>query len=247
MRILAIETSALTGSIALWGPDGCIVERGFEGVRNHAHELALRVDELLRANGGLPTIDGYAISIGPGSFTGLRIGVSFLKGLAVVHPRPAVGVSSLEIMAAQAFDASTADRCLAVLDARRGEVFAGLYQRPGRVDDSLPDGLYSAATVREKFAAAGESWSLIGDRVLGLSAHPTWVSDDRAVPLASTVAGRGALRLQRGEGVDAGTLDPAYHQRSAAEVNLGVIVREDAGLNLVRRQGDEVDRDPGRT
>ena len=248
MRVLAIETSAPTGSIALWASGECLQEQAFEGVRNHAAQLAPRVRALLAAHGGLKTIDGYAISIGPGSFTGLRIGVSFVKGLAAAHRRPAVGISTLRIMAIQALRDRQTDRCLAVLDARRGELFGGLYDRLGGQDARWPDGLYRLEAVPKRLKAVGlgsvaigghavgDRWQAVGDR---LFADADWAREDLATPWARTVAEVGAAALEAGEGVDASLLDPAYHQRSAAEVNLGIRAPDDTVLRLGDGQDEE--------
>ena len=231
MRILAIETSAEIGSVALWDADGLLETQAFEGERNHAHELAPRVQRLLDRFGGLKTIDGYAISIGPGSFTGLRIGVSFLKGIAAVHDRPAVGISSLRVMAVQAYAetggaADPADRCLATIDARRGQFFAGLYSADGEPDSALPDGLYDGASLTLS-AAIG-----VGHREGTRADVATWVTDAVGVPQAVTVAQLGLGHLLSDEGQDASRLDPAYLQRSAAEVNLGVMAPDTDRLHL---------------
>ena len=247
MKILAIETSAPVGSIALWGADGCIETVQFEGERNHARQLAPKTKHLLDRHGGLTAIDGYAISIGPGSFTGLRIGVSFVKGLAAVVPRPAVGISTLRVMAAQghAYD-PTGERYLALQDARRREVFAGLYRATGEADPLVPDGLYPVEALEGHIEAhaGGERWRAVGDRVVERPSNMIWLP--ATTPQASTVARLAATLLAEGQGTDAGALDPAYHQLSAAEVTFGVRVPHDAALHL---QGDagEVDPTPGRT
>ena len=235
MLILAVETSASTGSVALWREDD-VVEEVFGVERNHAAELAPRVRTLVGAHGGLQAVDAYAISIGPGSFTGLRIGVSFVKGLAAIHPRPAVGISTLRIMAVQGLaETPAAEACLAIQDARRGEVFAGLYRADGTVDPALTDGLYSATSVFERFARrAGKAdrWPVIGDAVDAMPSMIRHLSVPIATPRARTVGRLGFEDLGAGLGIDAGRLDPAYHQRSAAEVNLGVSAPDDSALHL---------------
>ncbi len=231
MRILAIETSAPHGTIALWDPETGMHEDAFGAVRNHAAELAPRVRDLLDGHGGLGAVEAYGVSIGPGSFTGLRIGVSFLKGLAAAVPRPAVGVSTLQVMATQASQGGLA---LAVLDARRGEVFAGLYGPDRRPDPRLPDGLYEASDLAARLqdTLKSEKVLVVGDHDIASIEGVVRAPPEVATPLASTVAMLAAPRLAAGEGGDAGHLDPAYHQRSAAEVNLGLRAPDDAKLHL---------------
>lgn len=240
MRVLAIETSAPSGSVALWGPEGLIAAEVFDGERNHAAELAPRVKRVLDAHGGLSAVEGYAVSIGPGSFTGLRIGVSFIKGLAAVHDRPAVGLSTLQIMAVQALDegADHDEGALTVQDARRGEVFAALYAAGGVMDPRLPDGLYRAADVASRFGAIVRAgWRVVGDVVPGLSDGAVGSVAEAVIPSAVTVARLGRGRLLDGQGISAGALDPAYHQRSGAEVNTGVQAPDDAQLHLADDDG----------
>ncbi|MEM7675730.1 MAG: tRNA (adenosine(37)-N6)-threonylcarbamoyltransferase complex dimerization subunit type 1 TsaB [Myxococcota bacterium] len=227
MLVLALETSSSTGSIALWGDDELVAQQEFAAERNHAAELAPRVKAMLGDHGGLSAVTGYAISIGPGSFTGLRIGVAFLKGLAAVSPRPSVGVSSLQAMAVQALENTDATNAVAVLDARQGEVFAGAYHTDGTPHDGLPDGLFvGTQAVNRVISLAPElsSWRAVGDLTLAWPSELAWAPSACATPCAKTIGRLGARAIRAGLGIDAGALDPAYHQRSAAEVNMGVTV-----------------------
>ncbi len=234
MRVLAIETSALVGTVALCEADRCVARAEFSGTRNHAAELAPTVRALLAEHGGLEAVGGYAISIGPGSFTGLRIGVAFVKGLAAVCPRPAVAVSSLRIIAVQALALRPDTPCWAILDARRGEVFAGLYDRAGQADPRVSDGLYMAAELKGRAAnlPGSSEWMAVGDDVGALPDGLFWAPSSAATPMAETVGRLAWVPLVAGEGIDAGRLDPAYMQRSGAEVTLGVDAPESMPLHL---------------
>jgi tRNA threonylcarbamoyladenosine biosynthesis protein TsaB len=209
--LLAIETSTRAGSIALVDAGGVIAERAL-GADTSAC-LAPAVAELVP---DLEVLEAYAISIGPGSFTGLRIGISFMKGLAAVHRRPAVPVSSLEIIASQLAEAHPdRDLFLPVLDARKGDVFAALYRREGariQIDARLPEGLHRFADL-----VPLEGVSSAGDTI------PGWAAADpqNGTPRAS-VLGRIAVRDLPARGVDALQVEPAYHQASGAEINLGI-------------------------
>ena len=124
MNILAIDTTAEFGSIALAGEEMLLhAPDGFGGV------IFERIAQLLHTTGlRLEEIDAFAAAAGPGSFTGVRIGLAAVKGLAEALGRPAVGVSNLEALARF----GTAERRVAVIDARRGEVYAAIYDRDGR-------------------------------------------------------------------------------------------------------------------
>jgi tRNA threonylcarbamoyladenosine biosynthesis protein TsaB len=126
--ILGLETATASTAVAVWAPDGPEVERRDDpplGARPaHAARLLALVEEALAAAGAdWDAIERIAVGTGPGSFTGLRLGIATARGLAQARGLPLVGVSSLEALAR----AARAD--LAVIDARRGEVFAAA---PGR-------------------------------------------------------------------------------------------------------------------
>jgi tRNA threonylcarbamoyladenosine biosynthesis protein TsaB len=209
--LLAIETSTRAGSIALVDASGVIAERMLSS--DTAATLAPAVAELVP---DLSKIDAYAISVGPGSFTGLRIGIAFMKGLAVVHRVPAVPISSLEIIATQLAEAHPEhDLFLPMLDARKGEAFAALYRRDGdrvAIDPRLPEGVVRFDQL-QPIAGAISAGDLI----------PPWAPSDpaNATPRAS-VLGRIAQRNLPGRAGDALGVEPAYHQPSGAEINLGI-------------------------
>ncbi|MDI9570263.1 MAG: tRNA (adenosine(37)-N6)-threonylcarbamoyltransferase complex dimerization subunit type 1 TsaB [Pseudomonadota bacterium] len=127
MKLLALDTSGKTVSVALMSDDATLGEVFFAVERHHSELLLPAVEHLLRG-AGLPidAIDLFACAIGPGSFTGLRIGVGTVKGLALAMDRPVVGVSTLEALAMNA--AGLADQICPVIDAKRGQVYAGHYR-----------------------------------------------------------------------------------------------------------------------
>lgn len=123
-NILSLDTTAEFGSIALRGEEILLhAPDGFGGV------IFQRIEQLLqRLNVRLEDIDGFAAGAGPGSFTGVRIGLAAIKGLAEATNRPAIGVSNLEALARFGTD----DFRVPVIDARRGEVYAAAYDANGR-------------------------------------------------------------------------------------------------------------------
>jgi tRNA threonylcarbamoyladenosine biosynthesis protein TsaB len=124
--ILSLDSSHLRGSVALTGEDGLLSGVFFDASDTHSATLLPAVDTALKMAGlELKQIGSFAVVIGPGSFTGLRIGLSTIKGFASVRKRPVYTVSSLELLAA-AFPYS-AFPVASVLDARRNEVYFGLY------------------------------------------------------------------------------------------------------------------------
>lgn len=133
MKILAIDTSASSGSIALLEDELLIAELTTCIQKTHAERLLPSIKNLLDSVGvKIEDIDGFALTTGPGSFTGLRIGLSTIKGLAWSLNRPIVSVSTLEAIA---MNIPYSDKHICpLLDARKKEVYAGIY----KVDDHWP-------------------------------------------------------------------------------------------------------------
>lgn len=141
MRILCLETSARTCSVAVAEGERCVWAdaRREEGGYVHAEELVPMMDRGLQAVGWRPEeVEGVAVSIGPGSYTGLRIGLATAKGFAhawgvpvVAVETPAVCVAGLEL-GPEVAELAEGDVAVGVIDARRWEVFAAAYRRVGR-------------------------------------------------------------------------------------------------------------------
>lgn len=130
MKILAFDTSSASGSVALVDDDVLVAEWTSSSVAAHAVWLLPHIDGLLRGvNLGIRDVDLFAVANGPGSFTGLRIGVSVAKGLAWSLRKRVVGVSTFDALAMN-FQYAGMPVC-AALDARRGEMYAAIYEFDG--------------------------------------------------------------------------------------------------------------------
>lgn len=128
--LLALETSGNSGSVALVLRDRCLAEYSLQTDAIHSKRLLGAIEFLLnQAQVGWPDLDAIAISLGPGSFTGLRVGLSTAKGLAMAAEKPLLGISALDALASQ-FPFVTQQIC-AVIDARKKEVYAALYAADG--------------------------------------------------------------------------------------------------------------------
>jgi len=139
MIVLGVDTSANACSTALVRDDILLGERFALSGHTHSATLLSMIDELLKACGlAIQDIDRFAVTAGPGSFTGVRIGVATVKGLAEVGQKPCAGVSTLEAMAALSPDLSGILCC--AMDARRSQVYAALFDENGRLspDEALP-------------------------------------------------------------------------------------------------------------
>ncbi len=215
--LLAVETSSSIGSIALMEDDVILAERqlGVAGPR-HAQTLVPELDRLLKELGRTAeSITAVAVSIGPGSFTGLRVGLTFAKTLAWLNHAPLLAVDTLQAVAQQAD--MTQPIVTAVCDAQRGELFAASYQqdlstdfrhrmgeiRVCQIDDLVPGQLVIGplpAKLRERVAT-----------VRSLAPEPS------GMPRASTVARIGTQMLKQSQFAVPETLEPVYIRVSYAE------------------------------
>ncbi|MFQ5511868.1 MAG: tRNA (adenosine(37)-N6)-threonylcarbamoyltransferase complex dimerization subunit type 1 TsaB [Candidatus Krumholzibacteriia bacterium] len=134
MRILGIDTSHATGSVAVATDEGSITCTDFGAEASHLVELCEAVDGLLGGAGlDIADIDRVALVSGPGSFTGLRIGLAFVKGLFAARPLDVVTTTSLELLAVRC--AHRRERVCVMVDARKDEAYAALYVTSGRYPD----------------------------------------------------------------------------------------------------------------
>jgi len=164
MRVLTIETSTPTEDVAVVEAGAVLAERRLAAGRGHAEELVIAIAEALRDAGTeLRALGAIGVSIGPGRFTGLRVGLSTAKGLSAVSGVPVRPVPTLEALARSAGGRGTL--VAPALDARRGEVYGALFRLGERCpfrlleDRAEPPDVF-AARVRE--AAAGEPVTLVG-------------------------------------------------------------------------------------
>ena len=220
LLLLALESATRFASVALLRGGALLAELTATGARPHSERLLPTVDRVLAAAGvALAEVGGFAVSIGPGSFTGLRVGVATLKGLVFGDARPVVAVPTLAALAAGA--TGSAHPVVACLDARRGEVYAAVYG-PGAAREPLvveglftPEGLARVAPrpctlvgcVGEEAVLEAVGAALGGD-ALRVEATP---------PRALHVGRLGLALLARGETVAASELVPRYLRRAEAE------------------------------
>lgn len=145
MKILAVETSTLTGGVALLEDDRLKGEVTLSVSVQHSERLMPAIDQLLKDAGEtLQMIDLFAVSAGPGSFTGLRVGIAAVQGLSFATGKRVVPVSTLKALAINAV--LFRGTVVPVLDARRGEFYAAAY-RSGGVPGTLPEPLMDEQAV----------------------------------------------------------------------------------------------------
>lgn len=222
MLILAIETSTGAGSIALLEDDRLVSSVSLDPQRRTAQSLAPTLASQLRAAGWLPQqVNLVAVSQGPGSFTGLRVGVTTAKAFAYGVGAEVLGVNTLEAIAAQ-----TPLDCpfvWAVVDAQRGQVFTALFRQSRGGDPGViePTTILDAEAWLSRLSAGvgvtGPGLVRLADRL----PPGVRVADRRLwTPQAATVGQLAALRYQRGERADLWALAPQYYRPSAADEKL---------------------------
>lgn len=221
MNILAIDTASRTCSVAVCRDTIILAEIGDASGETHSRHLMTMVDQALRMSvGGIDKIEGLAVNRGPGSFTGLRIGISTAKGLAAAAGIPLVGVSSLAALAWQA--APTTRVVCAMLDARRQEVYWQRYRFDADQLVALTPEAVSAA--EDAVHGLDRPCVLIGDGALtyrsrlreclgaGFNIAPVFQHAIRA----GVIAFMARERLAQ-SGDDLATLVPAYIRPSYAQ------------------------------
>jgi len=216
MRVLAVETSSLAGGVALLDAERLVAEYLLDVSVTHSERLMAAVDQVLAgARWTARDLEGLAVAVGPGSFTGLRIAVSTAKGLALALGLPIAAVPTLDAMAA-ALPWAALPVC-PVLDARKGEVYASLYRWDGAAMRREWD--YLALTPAALAARLSEPVIVVGDGAPGVrSSHARVVPPPRRLPSPACVGALGLERLRRGETVTAAALAPLYLRPSEAEL-----------------------------
>lgn len=227
MRLLAVETSTLTGAVALLETGGVVAESRVSVAVTHGERLMAAIDGVLRsARWELADVDAFAVAHGPGSFTGLRIGLSTVKGLAFATGKPVVGVGTLDALAWRL--PYCAYPVCPVLDARKNEVYAALYRtRDGRLDLlEAPRAVAPAALAEELRTATDGPVVFVGDAVGTfapvfrdiLGPRACLAPADLRGPSAVTVGELAGWALDRGEAADLASLVPLYLRPSEAEL-----------------------------
>jgi len=234
--ILGIESSGTTGGVALLDATGPRATVMATSRALYSQRLLPSIDwALKRAGASLADVRGIAVALGPGSFTGVRVGLSTARGLALAHHLPIVGIPTLEALALRAAVAGLPPRICTVLDARQGLLYAALFE----VGAPAPDAPCEVGALPTLQALRAPCACTRAD-VLGWIDKPTVFAGDAAVrfsgewhaalgacfirppahrvlPSAEEVALLGAARLAQGPTDDPAALEPIYLRRSYTE------------------------------
>ncbi len=226
MRILGIDSSTPGCSIALLNNDTIVAEQIGDPRPSYSKYLLQMVDQVLtEGKSRLDDVDGFAVTIGPGSFTGLRIGVSLLKGFVLATEKPFVGINSLEALA-RTLDSPKHPICT-VLDARKSEVYAAVFEsqkeglHPLIQESALsPEALCEKIEVPTLFIGGGVGRyreifkESLGARFLEPGTQPEFSTAAGAAMLASR-------QFAHQKQFDLNQLKINYIRKSEAELSLG--------------------------
>jgi len=227
MRLLAIESATSAQSVALFEEGRLLAEISYEAKAHKGGLLLPAVDRLLKQAGlAAKDLGAVAVSVGPGSFTGLRVGLATAKGLALGTGAMLVGVPTLEVLA-EGYTVPDVTIC-ALLDARRGEVFMALFRRrETHLERLSPDAVLTPEVVKSMLARAESPVHLIGDgavryrerfeAMLGDSVCMT-ETGLQTIPSAA-VTGLVGLRQLAGGKRPGAVVEPVYLRKAEAEVN----------------------------
>jgi tRNA threonylcarbamoyladenosine biosynthesis protein TsaB len=222
MVILGIETSTKTCSIALTDGEKIRDEISLHLGLSHSEKLIPLIDEILKRNGkAIKDIDGIAVSIGPGSFTGIRVGVSTARGLAQSLNIPLVGIPSLDALA---FGVGTSGEVVCpMIDALRREIYSALYEGRKRLTRhqliGIENWLERLKEKRETILFLGEAVDIYENLIKDfLKKKARIVKKEKRYASAAKVAELGREKLVSGEGKKYDEVFPLYIRRPEAEV-----------------------------
>ena len=228
MLVLALDTTSRAGSIALARGESMLATFSGDATVTHGERLPGDLLRVLEGQGfHVRDVDLFAVAAGPGSFTGLRIGIATLQGLAMANDKPLIGVSALDAINDAVLTLSPtppdlspdSDVCV-FMDAQRGQVFCAVYRGDQIVEGPIVDTPVALLTtwqaaVRRPQMFAGDGALAYGDRIRAM------LPDTRIIeslpPLAPSIARLGAARVREGTPSAPDAIRPIYLRKSDAE------------------------------
>ncbi len=221
-RILHIETSGEICSVALSEKDQLIGQKESEEQRSHASMLTLLIDEMMKEAGiGFPMLDAVAVSKGPGSYTGLRIGVSAAKGICFAHDLPLIGINTLEALASGILEKEKSkleylgfgneDYVCPLIDARRMEVYTAIYNSTGREVKGphaliLKEGIFEDILQLKRILFLGSG----AEKASEMIRHPNAIFLYRVNPLAEFMVHLASKAFEEKHFEDVAYFEPYY-------------------------------------
>ena len=224
MKILGIDTSSMAASVAVIEDNKLICEYTINTKKTHSQKLMPMIENMLGLSDlNVRVIDAIAVCEGPGSFTGLRIGMATAKAIAHVNDIPVIGVNSLEALAA---NMNLCDKKIcSILDAQRNQVYTGRYQYEGtKLVEIKEIGIQQIDELLEELAQSGEQWILVGEAVYKYEDKIREISNIEIPAASNNVTKAGSLcsvakvKFDEGKDIfDCYTVNPLYIRKSQAE------------------------------
>ncbi|WP_313155969.1 tRNA (adenosine(37)-N6)-threonylcarbamoyltransferase complex dimerization subunit type 1 TsaB [Lacrimispora sp.] len=224
MRILGIESSSLVASVAVVEDEVLTAEYTVNFKRTHSQTLLPMLDEIVKmVELDLETMDAIAVSGGPGSFTGLRIGSATGKGLGLALKKPLVSVPTVDAMAYNLY--GSAYRVCPIMDARRNQVYTGIYDNRDGFSVIKEQCAMDIGELVEELNAAGQKVIFLGD---GVPVYKKQIEEKITVPFlfapahlnrqrAAAVAALGGRYYEEGKTLTAAEHSPVYLRKPQAE------------------------------
>ena len=223
MNILAVDTTSFAGSVALLKKTRLLAEVNIDSSLTYSERLLPAVDFLLQTNGlKIKDMDGFALAVGPGSFTGIRIGLSTVKSFSYASGKPVAAISTLKALALKLRHPQSHLLC-PLLDAKKGEIYAALFEsKGGRLKEIVPQGAY----LPDRFFSLLPSHRIIFFIGNGVDAYRQRIFQyfkdkarfsQRSPFIAYEIGMLGYELLRRKKGVSAQELEPLYFRKSQAE------------------------------
>lgn len=223
MLILALDTTSSWGSIAVLQERRLLAEVNLDSIQTHSERLLPAVDYLLASLGiKLSDLSGFAAAVGPGSFTGIRIGMSTLKSFAFAADKKIAPVSNLTALAAKLED-TTAGLLCPLLDAKKNEIYAALFEIKNRRRSEVipqgvysPDGFFSRLPTGRVIHFIGSGAAAYQDKIRDYCRDKARISS-RTWFIGYEVGRLGYEILRAGKGLDFNSIEPLYFRKSQAE------------------------------
>ena len=225
MTILAMDTATMVSSVAVATKECVLAELTAETRFTHSETLVVNIEEVMRlADVKREELSAVALSLGPGSFTGLRIGLAAAKAIAYALSIPLVGVPTLEVLAS-AFPSPGAV-VAPLIDAQKGNAYFALYRSTEQglvcekevVVASPQEITATISEINSSVMIAGDFARKLVAKGIELPKNATLAPISHIMPRAALVAARATIRLENGEGKSPMELEPIYVRRSEAEV-----------------------------
>jgi tRNA threonylcarbamoyladenosine biosynthesis protein TsaB len=223
MIILAVDTTTFAGSVALLENTKLLAEVNIDSPSTYSERLLPAVEFILKTNGmNIKDMDGFALAAGPGSFTGIRIGLSTVKSFSYASGKPVAAVSTLKALAWKLRHPQNHLLC-PLLDAKKGEIYAALFEsRGGKLKEIVPQGAYSP----DRFFTLLPSNRIIFFTGNGIGTYKDKIFQyfkdkarfsHRSPFIAFEIGLLGSELLRKKKGVSAQELKPIYFRKSQAE------------------------------